>query len=277
MSQQEEKTKQKKRDMNDSPYAQPMSAKSKKSAEKPIIAARERGPGPGRYGLPSTSGFVAHDFTKHMKPAYSFGHRLENSMFQKDCSPGPGYKIHSEITRVGKDGTPAYSMLARQKDPNTFITPSPYAYSPEKVHPQGERHAPVHSMGSRTRFRKRDQAPAPNSYDLPALLGSKVPNKYSSASHSMTGRPHVGSYLEDHAKCPGPGSHDAIHPDVTKFKKPSYSMLGRHDLANDSATKPGPGAHSPEKVTVNKRKYPSHSLGIRHSEFVCPLIVVVKD
>lgn len=43
MSQQEEKTKQKKRDMNDSPYAQPMSAKSKKSAEKPIIAARERG------------------------------------------------------------------------------------------------------------------------------------------------------------------------------------------------------------------------------------------
>ncbi|XP_071486674.1 ciliary microtubule associated protein 1A-like [Diadema antillarum] len=274
---QKEKTKQRKVSMSDSPYAQPLSAKSKKEAEKPIIAARERGPGPGRYGLPSTCGYIKHDFSKHMKPAHSFGHRLENSMFRKDFSPGPGYFINAEITRVGKDGTPAYSILGRQKDPNTFITPSPYAYSPEKVHPQGERHAPVYSMGARTRFRKRDQAPAPNNYTVPVLIGSNIPNKYSSASYSMTGRPHVGSYLEDHAKCPGPGSHDAVHPDYTRVKKPSYSMLGRHELSNDSHLKPGPGAHSPEKVSVNKRKYPSHSLGIRHSEFVCPLIVEVKD
>jgi len=273
---QKEKTKQKKVEMSNSPYAQPL---SKKTAEKdsPIIAARERGPGPGRYGLPSTCGFNQHDFSKHMKPSYSFGHRLENSMFRKDVSPGPRYFINPVITRSGKDGTPAYSILGRQKDPNTFVTPSPYAYSPEKVHPQGERHAPVHSMGARTRFRKRDQAPAPNGYTLPAQLGSRIPNKYSSASYSMTGRPHVGSYLEDHAKCPGPGSHDAVHPDVNKYKQPSYSMLGRHELPNDSTTKPGPGAHSPEKVLINKRKYPSHSLGIRHSEFVCPLIVEVRE
>lgn len=37
------------------------------------------GPGPGRYALPSTVGFKSHDFTKYMKPAYSFGHRLDNS------------------------------------------------------------------------------------------------------------------------------------------------------------------------------------------------------
>jgi len=37
------------------------------------------GPGPGRYGLPSTVGYRQHDFTKHMKPAYSFGGRLDNS------------------------------------------------------------------------------------------------------------------------------------------------------------------------------------------------------
>lgn len=37
----------------------------------------------------------------------------------------------------------------------TFKTPAPGAYSPEKVHPQGERHAPVYSMGNRTRYRKR--------------------------------------------------------------------------------------------------------------------------
>lgn len=243
----------------------------------PMIAARERGPGPGRYGLPSTCGAEKHDFTKHMKPAYSFGKRLENSMFGKDISPGPAHFINPYITRSGKDGTPAYSILGRQKDPNTFITPSPYAYSPEKVHPQGERHAPVYSMGARTRFRKRDQSPASNSYTLPNLIGPKVPNKKSSPSHSMTARPKVGGYLEDLSKTPGPGSHNAVHPDVTQKKRPLYSMLGRNNMPGDGTRKPGPGAHSPEKVSVNKRKYPSHSLGIKHSEFVCPLIIDVTD
>jgi len=266
----EETTKTKKKETR-SPYEEPL------STEKPIIAARERGPGPGRYGLPSTCGYQKHDFSKHMKPAYSFGKKPENEMFGQDCSPGPGYFPNSRYTRFGKDGTPAYSILARQKDPNTFVTPSPYAYSPEKVHPQGERHAPNYSMRARTRYRKRDQQPASNKYTLPVLLGSKVPNKKSYPSHSMTGRPKVGSYLQDLAKAPGPGSHDAVHPDVTSNKKPLYSMLGRHSMPGDNTHKPGPGAHKPEQVTVNKRKYPSHSLGIRHSEFVVPLIVEVSD
>lgn len=38
---------------------------------------------------------------------------------------------------------------------DTFKTPGPGTYRPEKVHPQGERHAPTYSMGSRTRYRKR--------------------------------------------------------------------------------------------------------------------------
>ena len=38
---------------------------------------------------------------------------------------------------------------------DSFKTPSPGAYSPEKVHPQGEKHAPSYSMGQRTRYRKR--------------------------------------------------------------------------------------------------------------------------
>ena len=37
-------------------------------------------------------------------------------MFKKDCSPGPGYFIEPQITKVGKDGTPSYSILGRQKD-----------------------------------------------------------------------------------------------------------------------------------------------------------------
>jgi len=54
-------------------------------------------------------------------------------------------------------------------------------------------------------------------------------------------------------------------------------MLARNELPGDRTLKPGPGAHHPEKVTITKRKAPSTSLGIRHSEFVCPLIVEVAD
>lgn len=34
------------------------------------------GPGPGRYALPSTIGFLGHDFTKSTNPAYSFHGRM---------------------------------------------------------------------------------------------------------------------------------------------------------------------------------------------------------
>ncbi len=44
----------------------------------------------------------------------------------------------------------------------------------------------------------------------------------------------------------------------------------------DSTLKPGPGAYSPEKVSVNKATAPKFSLGIRHSEYVTPLIIEVS-
>ena len=34
----------------------------------------------------------------------------------KDWSPGPAYHVDPRMTRTGLDGTPEYSMLARQKD-----------------------------------------------------------------------------------------------------------------------------------------------------------------
>lgn len=37
------------------------------------------GPGPGRYRLPPTIGFIGHDFTKPACPAYSFHGRINNS------------------------------------------------------------------------------------------------------------------------------------------------------------------------------------------------------
>lgn len=45
----------------------------------------------------------------------------------------------------------------------------------------------------------------------------------------------------------------------------------------DATRKPGPGAHSPEKVYVNKRAAPQFSMGIKHSEYICPLIIDISD
>ena len=41
--------------------------------------------------------------------------------------------------------------------------------------------------------------------------------------------------------------------------------------------RPGPGSHSPEKVYANKPRAPKFSMGIRHSEYLTPLIVEVLD
>lgn len=236
-----------------------------------MIAARERGPGPGRYRLPSTVGCEAHDCTRQVQPAYSFG-RLEGRVHFKDWSPGPAYYIDPRITRTGMDGTPEYSLLARQKDLNTFKVPSPGLYSPEKVHPQGERHAPQYSISARTKMRRIDPNPAPNQYTLPPIIGSKQPNKPAAPAYVMTNRTEIGSYLEDLCKTPGPGKYNATHPNVNKNMAPLYSIRSRSYAPGDTTKKPGPGAHSPEKVVISRVQPPKYSLGIRHSEFTCPLI-----
>lgn len=241
--------------------------------DSPPIAAKLRGPGPGRYKLPSTCGFTGHDFTKNMTPAYSFGKRLGTSFLTTNkFSPGPIYFIDFRFTRHGKDGTPHYSILGRPRNPNVFKTPGPGNYQNEKVHPQGERHAPKYSMGSRTRYRACDSYPSPNSYTLPQLLGSKVINKMSSASYSMTARSITGSFDEDLAKTPGPARYSIVDPNTSRKQAPCYSMLARRYMPGDKTTKPGPGAHHPESVNINRPRPAQYSIGIRHSEYVTPFV-----
>ena len=45
----------------------------------------------------------------------------------------------------------------------------------------------------------------------------------------------------------------------------------------DATRKPGPGAHSPEKVFMNKSIAPAYSMGVKHSEYMCPLVIEVPD
>ena len=76
-------------------------------------------------------------------------------------------------------------------------------------------------------YSTEDNTPSPNSYQLPPLLGPKVPNKPSSAAYSMSYRSDTGCFSEDLAKTPGPGQYNAVAADIYVKKSPCYSMLGR--------------------------------------------------
>uniref|UniRef100_A0A3P9HSA4 Outer dense fiber of sperm tails 3-like 2b n=1 Tax=Oryzias latipes TaxID=8090 RepID=A0A3P9HSA4_ORYLA len=241
----------------------------------PPIAGKEKGPGPGRYGLPPTIGFIGHDFTKAASPAYSFHGSMSTKMYHVDSSPGPQYHVSAKFTRFGKDGTPSYSMLGRRKLQKELChTPGPGAYSPEKAPPCGlQRTPPSYTMGARTHYRSVDQVPAPNKYSLPPLLGPHIPNKPASANYTMSGSYSTGGASVDLAKTPGPCGYNCTAPSVYLPRQPAFSILGRPGLPRDGTERPGPGAYNPEKVTVHKARAPAFSMGIRHSDFVTPLVL----
>ncbi|CAM4628093.1 protein CIMAP1D [Lepidochelys kempii] len=243
----------------------------------PAIAAHKTGPGPGQYRLPPTVGFVNHDCTKLTSPAYSFHRRLNNVMYFKDSSPGPCYYVDPQLTRFGRSGGPSYSMLARSKTVVQPQTPGPGRYSPEKAPPVTQRRPPSFSMGSCTKYRRADPVPAPNSYTLPLLLGSRVPSKPSSPSVTSSGWNKHGGFSEALSQTPGPGRYNRMDPNTYLPRPPASSIRGRCSAPRAAFRTPGPGTHSPENVTAHRTRAPAYSLGVRHSEFVTPLIVDVSQ
>lgn len=115
------------------------------------------------------------------------------------------------------------------------------------------------------------------SYTLPNLLGCHVPQKPSSASYSFSSRRKVGAPSEDLSMSPGPAKYNSTDPDVYHQRQPSFSMQSRTKRPNYSFANPGPGTYSPEKFHVHLPRQPSYTLGVRHSEFVTPLVVDVVD
>ncbi|KAM4709885.1 protein CIMAP1D [Discoglossus pictus] len=244
----------------------------------PAIAARETGPGPGRYNLPPTVGFVGHDYTKFSSPAYSFHGRPSRSAQLNDSSPGPRYYVDPSVTRFGRSAGPAYSMLARGRiAEKKTVAPGPGVYSPERCPLPTQHRPPSFSMGSRTRYRTVDQVPAANKYSLPPVLGPHVTGMVSAPAYSLSGRTRHGGHAEDLGRTPGPAHYKHTEPSAYMRRGPAYSMLGRHPKAKVDVTIPGPGAYSPEKVTGHKGKAPAYSMGVRHSEYTTPLIIEVPN
>jgi hypothetical protein len=241
------------------------------------IAAMYSSPGPC-YGLPGLVGQTTHDpRSVHVRgPAYAFG--IRHGHQSDSCSPGPCYLPDSKTYRNGRDGTPHYSLYARNRDLAGFKTPGPGAYAPESAGPNGKRMPPAYSFGSRHHSRSTDRTPGPNAYAVPTMIGKTIQsNKRQSPSYTLSGRSKIGSFHEDLQKTPGPGTYTVTDPNRYKKQLPQYSMTSRNSMPGDGTSKPGPGAHSPERVWVHKRESPQFSFGIRHSQYTSPLIVEPKD
>ena len=72
-------------------------------------------------------GAANHDTTRYKAPMFSFGTRHE---CRSESSGGSSYLIPSNITRTGRDGTPAFSLHSRPKEPKTFQGPGPGEQNP---------------------------------------------------------------------------------------------------------------------------------------------------
>nr|XP_046250081.1 outer dense fiber protein 3-B [Scatophagus argus] len=238
------------------------------------IAALYGNPGP-KYPLPGLLGASKHDPTKYKAPMFSFGTRHNHS--NSDCSPGPRYLIPSNITRAGQGGTPAFSLHSRTKEPGSFQGPGPCKYSPEHSGKLIFRTAPAFSLSGRIKERSSGQMPGPSSYTLPPVLGSKTVMTPAAPSYSLCGRSKSGSFHEDLKKTPGPAAYKVVDPCIYQKKPPQYSMKGRNFVPGENTQKPGPGAHSPERVILTRPKAPSFTFGLRHSQYISPLIVHVTD
>ncbi|KAI3386294.1 hypothetical protein SNEBB_007635 [Seison nebaliae] len=237
------------------------------------IAAMYSSPGPC-YDLPGIVGSNKHDpRSVHPKAAaYSFGGK--NGKWKNDCSPGPIYLPHEKIYKNGRDGTPQYSLYSRPKDMKLFKTPGPGSYAPEKGGEQSKLRYPAYSFGVRHRSRTTDNNPGPNAYSLPNMVGQTAQSsKPAAPAFSMTKRSKIGGFHEDLQKTPGPGAYDAISPNIYQDKQPNFSMTGRNMIPGDTTKKPGPGAYDDSQVWAHKNKAPGYSFGIRHSNYIAPLIV----
>ncbi|XP_040400645.1 outer dense fiber protein 3B [Cygnus olor] len=233
------------------------------------IAALYSSPGP-KYGLPTNVGYRLHDPSRHRAPAYSFGART--AQHRDDRSPGPAYMLPPRTTAKGKDGIPAYSIYGRPRDLEPFRTPGPGCYSPEKAGKWAFPSAPGYSLRSRTKEFTSDQTPGPAAYRLPPMLGPRIVSKSSAPNYSMPGRSNVGAFYEDLCKTPGPCNYRVVDANVYKSRAPQYSMLARNPPPGDSTIKPGPGAYNPSTGRPQGLTF-----GIRHSDYLTPLIVDVPD
>uniref|UniRef100_A0A3B5MZ06 Ciliary microtubule associated protein 1B n=1 Tax=Xiphophorus couchianus TaxID=32473 RepID=A0A3B5MZ06_9TELE len=146
-------------------------------------------------------------------------------------------------------------------------------YSPERSGKMTIRSAPADKKISLT------NTAGPATYTLPPMLGCKTAVAPSAPNYTLQGRGKTGSFHEDYNKTPSPGpaAYKVVDPSIYRQKPPQYSIKGRNFAPEENTSKPGPGAHYPEHVTFTRAKAPSFTFGLRHSQYIAPLIINVDE
>uniref|UniRef100_A0A3Q3DHW1 Ciliary microtubule associated protein 1B n=1 Tax=Hippocampus comes TaxID=109280 RepID=A0A3Q3DHW1_HIPCM len=236
------------------------------------IAALYSSPGP-KYALPSLTGSTLHDPTKHKAPSFSF--RAHYDISTQETSPGPKHLIPSNITKNGRDGTPAFSFGSRPKDAVRAQVPAPNHYHLESSDKVTYHTSPSYTLSGRWKqvAQSNQTTPGPASNTLPPVFGPKTVNIRAAPAHSLYGRSKNGKFMEDYTKSPGPAAYQAVDPQIYLNKSPQYSMPGRKFMPQSATRTPAPGVYCPEKVTTTHTKAPAFTFGLRHSQYtICPIM-----
>uniref|UniRef100_A0A7M4E625 Ciliary microtubule associated protein 1B n=1 Tax=Crocodylus porosus TaxID=8502 RepID=A0A7M4E625_CROPO len=150
-------------------------------------------------------------------------------------------------------------------------------YSPEKAGKWAFPTAPIYSLASRTKEFSNDQTPGRPGRAAwrvpPPPAGSRLrsdPSARPPTTPSLGARATRALLRSPLAQTPGPCNYRAVDSNVYKARAPQFSMLARNVLPGDNTQKPGPGTYSPEK-------HRGQTFGIRHSDYLAPLIVDVAD
>lgn len=130
-------------------------------------------------------------FTTEADPKYS---RFQSG--PSSCCQPPNNSLgawwNALLLHVGANGSSKWEwpfgsgIISSSSSIEPYKTPAPGIYRPERVHPQREPRAPSYSMSNRTRFRKGEPCPAPNTYTLPPLVGGQ--SQLTTVSHTTTPR-----------------------------------------------------------------------------------------
>jgi hypothetical protein len=166
-----------------------------------------------------------------------------------------------------KSKSPSYTISGRPRDHNSFITPAPGVYRPEKCDQVVHEMTPKYSFGVRVRGQKQDMTPAPNSYTIPNALGPhRMPNLPQPPSFTITGK----GRATPPPQTPGPNAYRVPTPDSYKVQSPRYTMSPKTSIPNDKTKIPGPGAHSPEKSLPSIA--PAFTFGSKHSVYIAQFL-----
>lgn len=151
------------------------------------------------------------------------------------------------------------------------ILPGPGAYDSHNVKDP----LPRMSMGQRLK-RPANDVPSPNAYTVKTGIGSGAANERKPPSCTIRSRPMVGStyYPTFKAAVPGPSAYGPGYgaTDASRSTK-TCTIKSRFPIKEYNTAKeaPGPGAYEIRSTSESGVRR-GFSMGIRHSEYLMPLI-----